>query len=93
MLINAYHKDLNSLHIGCEKPRAYFIPFHSEEAALKGVREKSERFISLCGEWDFEFYGSFEDIGEVFLSSALADKIAVPACWQTRLGKGYDAPL
>ena len=93
MLINAYHKDLNSLHIGCEKPRAYFIPFHSEEAALKGVREKSERFISLCGEWDFEFYGSFEDIGEDFLSSALADKIAVPACWQTRLGKGYDAPL
>ncbi len=39
MLINAYHKDLNSLHIGCEKSRAYFIPFHSEEAALKGVRE------------------------------------------------------
>lgn len=44
MNIPSYHKDLGNLHIGCEKPRAYYIPYHSEEAALSGNREKSELF-------------------------------------------------
>ncbi len=91
--MKAYHKDLNSLHIGCEKPRAYYIPYHSEEAALNGNRDASERFTSLCGEWNFKFYGSFEDIEDDFLSADFSDKITVPMCWQVSLGKGYDVPL
>lgn len=93
MKIKAYHKDLGSLHIGCEKPRAYYIPYQSEEAALTGKREDSANFISLCGEWNFKFYNSFEDIGEDFLNAEFADTIPVPKCWQTQLGKGYDVPL
>ncbi len=93
MKIKAYHKDLNSLHVGCEKPRAYYIPYQSEEAALEGNRENSSNFINLCGEWNFKFYDSFEDIGEDFLSEKFADTIPVPKCWQTELGKGYDVPL
>ena len=93
MIIPSYHKDLNSLHIGCEKPRAYFIPYHSEETALNGKRENSEFFFSLCGEWNFRFYNSFEDIGDDFLNESFSDNISVPCCWQTVLGKGYVVPL
>ncbi len=93
MNIPSYHKDLGSLHIGCEKPRAYYIPFHSEEAALAGDREKSEFYHSLCGEWNFKFYNTFEDIADDFLKESFTDAINVPCCWQTVLGKGYDVPL
>ena len=93
MKIKAYHKDLGSLHIGCEDPRAYFIPYQSEEAALAGNRDNSDYFINLCGEWNFNFYNSFEDIGEDFLDKEFENTIPVPKCWQTELGKGYDVPL
>ncbi|MBQ3007685.1 MAG: DUF4981 domain-containing protein [Clostridia bacterium] len=93
MNIPSYHKDLGSLHVGCEAPRAYYIPYHSEEAALAGNREKSAFYTSLCGEWNFKFYNSFEDITDDFLKEKLTDTIAVPCCWQTVLGKGYDVPL
>ena len=93
MNIPSYHKDLGSLHIGCEKPRAYYIPYHSEEAALSGNRENSEFCLSLCGEWNFKFYNTFEDIEDGFLKEKFSDTIAVPRCWQTVLGKGYDVPL
>ncbi|MBQ2841893.1 MAG: DUF4981 domain-containing protein [Clostridia bacterium] len=93
MNIPSYHKDLGSLHVGCEKPRAYYIPYHSEEAALSGNREKSEFFTSLCGEWNFRFYNTFEDIRDDFLKEKFSETISVPCCWQTVLGKGYDVPL
>ncbi len=92
MKIKAYHKDLESLHIGCEKPRAYFIPYGSEKSALTGDRNNSEYFINLCGEWNFNFYESFEDIGTAFLNKDFKNTILVPKCWQTELDKGYDVP-
>ena len=67
MQFKAYHKDLESLHIGCEAPRAYFVPFSNEADALALDRDGSDRFLNLCGEWDFNYYKSFEDIEENFL--------------------------
>lgn len=93
MEIKAYHKDLNALHIGCEKPRAYYVPCKSEAAALKLDREKSESFINLCGEWKFNYYKSFEDVKETFLEEAFNETITVPLCWQLLLDRGYDVPL
>ncbi len=93
MLFNSYHKDLNSLHIGCEEPRAYFVPFATEEEAIRGERSLSTKLVDLCGVWDFKFYQSFEDIEEDFLDAPFNDKINVPMCWQVNLGKGYDVPL
>ena len=90
-----YHRSLNTLHVNCEKPRAYFIPYESEDKALSDNRAASENFISLCGEWDFKFYSSPENI-EDFTSDSFtmsdADKMTVPRSWQTVLGKGYDVP-
>ncbi len=93
MKIIAYHKDLGSLHIGCEKPRAYYIPYQSEESALTGNRENSSYFTNLCGEWNFKFYNSFEDIDCDFLETEFNNSISVPKCWQVDLSKGYDVPL
>ena len=75
MKIKQYHKDLEALHIGCEKPRAYFIPYQSEEVALAGKREASSNLINLCGEWNFKFYKSFEDIEDDFLKAGQVMKL------------------
>ena len=90
-----YHRSLDHLHVGCEKPRAYYVPYHDEASALSDVREKSERFVSLCGEWKFRFYQSEQKLDD-FLSESYdslpKDIITVPKSWQMELGRGYDAP-
>ncbi len=47
------HQSLKKLHVGCEAPRAYFIPFESDSKALGDNRGDSAFFTSLCGDWDF----------------------------------------
>ena len=66
MKFKPYHKSLENLHVGTEKPRAYFIPYDSLEDALSGDRNSSYYLTNLCGEWKFKFYESFEDIDESF---------------------------
>ena len=90
-----FYRQLENLHIGCEKPRAYFIPFSSGSDA-GADREKSERFFLLNGEWDFAFFKNVEEIElekENFTGDIVCpDKIDVPSCWQLYLGRGYDVP-
>ena len=89
-----YHKSLEHLHVNCEKPRAYFIPYGSEAAAKKDNRNESENFLSLCGDWDFHFYKSIHEapdfLAEGFNTDGF-DKLTVPRSWQTVEGK-YDTP-
>ncbi len=91
----SFHKSLAVLHQGCEVPRAYFIPFGDDRTAAKDVRGLSSRFVSLCGDWDFRWYKSVNDIDD-FTSPSFTvdgmDKMTVPRSWQTVLGKGYDVP-
>ena len=96
MILNYdYHASLSSLHVGCEKPRAYFIPYGNEALAKKDNRAESENFVSLCGDWDFHFYPSIADAPD-FLNKNFStdgfDKLSVPRSWQTVLGRGYDTP-
>ncbi len=90
-----YHKSLDHLHVGCEKPHAYFIPYASDAAALQDNRAESDRFTSLCGDWDFRFYATPEQIPD-FLAPSFTregmDKLTVPMSWQVALGRGYDVP-
>ena len=84
-----YHKGLEHLHVNCEKPRAYFIPYQDEKNATADNRSKSYNFISLCGDWDFKYYPSFAELSEdVLLSCNEFGKIMVPRSWQSDLGKG-----
>lgn len=90
-----YHKSLSHLHVGCEAPHAYFIPFQNEKLSASDNRAASDRFTSLCGDWDFHYYPS-----EAFLPDFLAkdfttegfDTLTVPMSWQAALGRGYDTP-
>ena len=90
----SYHKTQKILHIGCEEPRAYFIPYGDEQTAMNDVRGLSARYLDLCGDWGFRFYPSPELI-EDFLSEnapALPDVMTVPRSWQSVLDGGYDTP-
>ena len=62
MIFKPYHKSLETLHLGTEKPRAYFIPYDSLETALSGDRNNSYYLTNLCGKWSFKYFESFEDL-------------------------------
>ncbi len=89
-----YHENTETLHVGCEKPRAYFVPFPCECSAESENRGESVYFKSLCGEWDFKFFKSLHDLKAVSGEYAPTefDKITVPMSWQVALGRGYDVP-
>ena len=90
-----YHENTHTLHIGCEEPRAYFVPYESREKAEAGDRSVSAYLRSLCGEWDFCFCKNVEaapDVCAPGFSAEGFDRITVPRSWQTCLGKGYDVP-
>ena len=92
--IPEYHKTLDTLHYGCEKPRAYFIPYADEAGAIADNRDASAFFKNLCGEWDFKWYPSNASLtGESCPEMPEEhDKMTVPMNWQNALGKGYDVP-
>ena len=85
-----YHKDNKFLHVGCEAPRAYFIPYSAEASALFGRREMSDRFLSLCGSWNFRFFRSVSEIKD--LNVLTHETITVPISWQMLVDRGYDVP-
>ena len=75
------------LHENREKQRAYYIPYHSLEAALGGDKTKSEYYRSLNGDWDFKFFKRDLDVTDNITEW---DKIPVPSCWQLY---GYETPV
>ena len=90
-----YHKSLEKLHVGCEEPRAYFIPYENAEKAKADNRAQSAYFKSLCGTWDFQYYASVADVPDFtadWFDRAGMDKLPVPMNWQMALGRGYDVP-
>ncbi len=62
------------------------------EAALKSDREKSGRYISLNGDWDFSFALKPGDEPKDFYKSKVIGwkKIPVPSNWEMQ---GYDKPI
>ncbi len=90
-----YHKSIEKLHVNCEAPRAYFVPFSCEKQALNGNRALSDRFFSLCGSWNFSFYPSLNDVPafwEESFSTEGMDTVEVPRSWQTYTDRNYDIP-
>ncbi len=90
-----YHCSLTHLHVNCEKPRAYFVPYQSEALARKGNRAESENLLSLCGDWDFSWYPCLTDAPDFLAESVSSDgfdRLTVPRSWQSVLDHGYDTP-
>ena len=90
--IKDFHKTQKTLHVGCEAPRAYFVPHSSAESARGGIRDYSDRFVTLLGEWGFGFYPSVDVAPDPKNVTELPTTIQVPMNWQHDLGKGYDTP-
>ncbi len=89
--IPEYHKNQETLHVGCEKPRAYFIPFSDAGDARECTRDYSDRFITLCGSWDFSFYRSVTDAPcPTAPAIEFSEKLDVPMNWQHAVGRSYD---
>ena len=87
-----YHKSLSHLHVGCEAPRAYFVPYADSECAKDGVREYSPYFKTLVGTWDFKFYKSIHEVPDPRCTEiAFTEKLDVPMNWQNALGRGDDS--
>ena len=98
-IFEPYYKDIRTVSVGEEAPRAYFIPYADAESATKNDRAKSPYFKTLCGEWNFRYYDRVSDVTEDFTSDAYfddefesTDTVTVPRSWQTVLGRGYDIP-
>ena len=89
-----FHKSTDVLHVGCLAPRAYYIPFSAMPDKADFERGDSDRWISLCGEWDFRYYRALYLLDDPTAEAAMegADRIDVPRSWQTLLGRGYDTP-
>ena len=68
---------------GMLPPRCYYTPFDKTDAYDKD-REKSSRFQSLNGDWDFKAHERIEDCE---LNETMQGKIDVPSCVQM---KGHD---
>ncbi|MDO5399941.1 MAG: glycoside hydrolase family 2 TIM barrel-domain containing protein [Eubacteriales bacterium] len=79
-------QDPRFLQMGREQERAYFIPYDSREAALKGRREDSGLFQLLNGTWDFAYFPAWYELPEQITHW---DKLPVPSNWQMH---GYDSP-
>lgn len=94
-MIEKYYLSPEYLHIGCEKPAAYFIPFSKGEEPTR-EREASSRFTLLNGIWDFKFYPNVRELDftkEGYPTNEVCpDKMKVPFNWQLVLDKGYDVP-
>ena len=94
MFVERHWEDPEVLHVGCEKPRAYFIPHDSLETASSEERGLSGRFTSLNGLWKFRYLPSVEQVEPFFKEDGFEasdwDSIPVPSNWQML---GYDQPL
>lgn len=97
MRIPCYHKNTEVLHMGTLPPRAYFIPYESEDSAQTDDREKSAFFTSLCGDWKFCFFNSFEDVDACVFAAdydtRALPEYPVPSCFQLYDNGKYDSPL
>lgn len=77
-----------------EAPRAYFIPYLTNEDVINDIAEKSTFYTSLNGEWDFNLVTKPEDRPRYFFKEDYDisdwDKIKVPANWEL---EGFDVPI
>lgn len=91
--VEKYWENPEILHVHCEKPRAYFIPYEDQATAENGLRGDSRFFRSLNGAWRFRYYESAALVEDEFLAAGFdADgwnQIPVPSNWQLH---GYDIP-
>jgi len=93
LFVEKYWENPNILHVNCEEPRTYFIPYESEKMAKVGIRGASKYYQSLNGNWKFKYYNSVHLLEDGFYQENFDpsewDNLLVPSNWQMY---GYDKP-
>ena len=94
MVYERCHENLQKLHMGCEKNRAYYVPYGDLKTALSGDREQSNYLTLLSGcDWKFKYFLSYDEIPDelTYYDADISrfDDIPVPSNWQLH---GYDKP-
>lgn len=88
-----YWENPQVLHVNCEKPHAYFIPYENESKAEKGIRGCSKFYKSLNGIWKFKYHDTVYNVEDGFYAENYDvsgwDDLIVPSNWQMH---GYDKP-
>ena len=78
-----YYENLNTLHVGTEKPRCYYLPKKTDGT-------DSYRLLS-GNDWRFFYYPNPQSVDEKFILKDYENPeyvmMEVPSCWQS---KGYD---
>ncbi len=89
-----YHNDHTIFQVNKLNPHADFFAFESTELAKGNNPEKSERFLSLNGNWSFKWVRSPKDRPDNFyeldLDDSNWDTIPVPSNWEV---EGYGYPI
>lgn len=85
--LERFHEDSNTLHVGVEKDRSYYIPAIDEKKAIVALEGESTSKKSLNGEWNVTYFNYYEDaisnIVENNNQVAIDKKVVeVPSCLQ-----------
>ncbi len=82
MILEKYYENPETLHIGCEDNRSYYMPLDAQE---------KDSFRLLSGvDWKFCYFSCIEDVPEFYRKDFEEEGFArmeVPSCWQMA---GYD---
>lgn len=91
--VEKYWEDPHTLHVNCEEPHAYFIPYENEAKAQEGARGASSFYKSLNGIWKFKYHDTVYNVEDGFYAENYNadcwDELMVPSNWQMH---GYDKP-
>ncbi|MCQ2376231.1 MAG: DUF4981 domain-containing protein [Salinivirgaceae bacterium] len=72
--------------INCEEPHADFFQFENEALAIENIKEKSARYLSAEGEWNFLYSQNHNDAPKTFYTKTFDDsnwgKIPVPGLFE-----------
>ena len=74
--------DLKIISENRQNQRAYYVPFGSKTDAINCEVEKSSRYTSLNGEWNFEYFDTYLDLPYDVSDIKYSKKLAVPSCWE-----------
>lgn len=91
MLLPKHYENLQMLGENTMPKRAYYVPASAQLTGPAYMRQVSDRFQLLNGEWNFKYYESIYDVEGDFYKAdydaSAFDKLPVPSVWQNF---GYD---
>ena len=93
MIVENKYENPGILHENTMPNRAYYIPSSAYLGDLVTDRERSDRFQSLNGTWQFRYYPDIHDMDQGDIYAQIRKDldgfvpVAVPGTWQNY---GYD---